>query len=112
MLSPRGCEDVAVVMTVPPPAAAALPLAAALLGAAAELAGAAAELAAAADELAGAAALLLLPLLHAAASIATPTAAPTPAASLADVDVRLITETRISLASRLAPPGQTRPAPQ
>jgi hypothetical protein len=78
-------DDVAVVMTVPPDAAE-LPLAA--------LAGAAAP-----DELAGAA-LLLLPLAHAAASSATPTAPPTPAASLAGPGILFMLEARIS---RLSP---------
>lgn len=94
-------DDEAVVMTVAlDPAAlplAALPLAA-LLGAdaAGELAGAEAE-------------LLLLPLLHAATSIPTPTAPVTLAASLAGADIRFITETRISLVSCLARPGCSGP---
>lgn len=78
-------DAVAVVMTVAPPAAAAL------LGAAA------------AAELAGAAGteLLLLPLEHAAASSATPTAPPTPAT--------FTMENRIVLVSRLAGPEPARP---
>jgi hypothetical protein len=63
-------DDEAVVMTVAPDP---LPLAAALLGAAEPPA-------------------LLLPLEHAATSTATPTALPTPAASRAGVDIRLIME--------------------
>jgi hypothetical protein len=98
-------DDEAVVMTVAPDPAALPPAAlppAALLGAAAagELAG---ELAGAED------AVLLLPLLHAATSTATPTAPVTPAASLAGADIRFITETRISLVSCLARPGSSGP---
>src|SRR5580692_11286816 len=83
-------DAVAVVMTVPPE-----PLAAAELPAAAPLA---------ADD-AGAAALLLPPLLQAAASSATPTAPPTPAASLAGTGMRLIVEFRMVFASRPARPA-------
>jgi hypothetical protein len=71
-------DDVAVVMTVDPDPP---PLAAALLAPAA-----AGELAA------GAALLLPPPLEHAATSKATPTAPPTPVASLAGADIRFTME--------------------
>jgi hypothetical protein len=80
-------DDDAVVMTVDPDA----PLAAALLAPAA-----AGELAA------GAALLLLLPLEHAATSKATPTAPPTPVASLAGADIRFTMEYLIVSFFRLA----------
>ena len=81
-------EDVAVRMT------AALPL----LPAAGELApDAAAELAGAAEE-------LLLPLEHAAARTATPTAPPAAAASLAPADIRFTLVFRITFVSRLTHP--------
>jgi hypothetical protein len=84
-------EDVAVVITV-------LLDAAVLLGAAA------------ADELAGAVvAVLLLPLLHAATSIATPTVPPTPAASLAEADIRLAIEVLIVLVSHPVRPVKAGP---
>jgi hypothetical protein len=67
-----------------------LPLAAALLGAAADVLPA------------GAAALLLLPLEQAATSTAAPTALPTPVASFAGVDIRLIKEFLIVFVSCLA----------
>jgi hypothetical protein len=71
-------DDEAVLMTVEPD-----PLAPPLAGALLDPAAAAGEL------LAGAAAeLLLLPLAHAATSSPTPTAPPTPAASLAGADIR------------------------
>jgi hypothetical protein len=85
-------DDVAVLMTVAPPDALAPP--ALLAGAAALLAGAA-----------GAAALLLLPLEHAATSIATPTAPPTPAASRAGADIRFTIEFLIVSVSCLVRPG-------
>jgi hypothetical protein len=91
-------DDDAVVMTVAPPDALAPP--ALLAGAAALLAGAA-----------GAAALLLLPLEHAATSIATPTAPPTPAASLAGADIRFTIESLIVSFSCLVRPGHASPAP-
>jgi hypothetical protein len=91
-------DDVAVVISVDPDPP---PLAAALLGAAA-----AGELAA------GAAALLLLPLAHAATSTATPTAPPTPAASLAGADIRFTMEYLTVFVSCLARSGRASPLPQ
>jgi hypothetical protein len=88
-------DDDAVVMTVLPDA----------LAPPALLAGAAAAL------LAGAAALLLLPLEHAATSIATPTAPPTPAASLAGADIRFTIEFLIVSGSCLVRPGHASSAP-
>ena len=61
-----------------------------------------------AAELAGAL-VLLLPLEHAAASTAIPTAPPTPAASLAGAGIRFTMENRISLVSRLARAGRAGP---
>jgi hypothetical protein len=91
-------DDDAVAMTVDPDP---LPLAAA----AGELAAAAGELAAGAAELlAGAAAELLLPLAHAATKSPTPTAPPTPAASLAGADIRFTMEFLIVFVSCLARP--------
>jgi hypothetical protein len=92
-------DDVAVLMTVAPPDALAPP---------ALLAGAAAALLAVA---AGAAALLLLPLEHAATSIATPTAPPTPAASLAGADIRFTIEFLIVSVSCLVRPGHASSTP-
>jgi hypothetical protein len=57
--------------------------------------------AAAAGELAAGAAALLLPLEHAATSRPTPTAPPTPAASLAGADIRFTMEYLIVFVSRL-----------
>jgi hypothetical protein len=88
-------DDEAVLMTVDPdPPPLALPAAAGEL-----LAGAGAELLAA-----GAAELLLLPLAHAATSSPTPTAPPTPAASLAGADIRFTMEFFIVFVSCLARP--------
>jgi hypothetical protein len=87
-------DDEAVVMTVAPDALAP-PLAGALLLGAAALAG---ELAGAT----GALLLLLLVLEHAAASSATPTAPPTPVASLAGGDIRFIMVFTIVFVSCLA----------
>jgi hypothetical protein len=85
-------DDEAVLMTVAPDALAP-PLAGALLGADAP-----------AGVLLDAAGVLLLPALeHAAASSATPTAPPTPVASLAGADIRLM-EFLIMSFSRLARP--------
>jgi hypothetical protein len=85
-------DDEAVLMTVAPDALAP-PLAGALLGADA-LAGALLD---------AAGVLLLLPALeHAAASRATPTAPPTPVASLAGADIRITLEFLIMSFSRLA----------
>jgi hypothetical protein len=70
------------------------PLAAALLGPDAP-----------AGELVAAGVLLLLPLEHAAVSIATPTAPPTPAASLAGPDIRFTMEFLIVFVSRLGRPA-------
>jgi hypothetical protein len=74
----------------------ALPLAALLAPLAAELAGAAAPV------------LLLVPLEHAAASTATPTAPPTPAASLAGDDIRFTMGNRIVVSCPVRP-GCARP---
>src|ERR1700733_12544447 len=91
-------DDEAVVMTVAPDALAP-PLAGALLGA---------------DAPAGvldAAGLLVLPALeHAAASSATPTAPPTPVASLAGADIRLM-DFLIVFVSCLARPSRASPTP-
>jgi hypothetical protein len=80
-------DDEAVLMTAAPDALAP-PLAGALLGA---------------DALLDAAGVLLLPpaLEHAAASRATPTAPPTPVASLAGADIRITLEFLIMSFSRL-----------
>lgn len=87
----------AVVMTIVPD-----PLAAALLGAALPGADDAAGALLAAALLLLLLLLLLLPLAHAAASTATPTAPPTPAASLTEAGIRLILESFIVFVSRLA----------
>jgi hypothetical protein len=87
-------DDEAVVMTVAPD-----PLAAALLGADAP----------AGEPLAAPGLLLLLPLEHAATSIAAPTAPPTPAASLAGAGIRFTMEFLIVFFSHLALPA--RPSP-
>jgi hypothetical protein len=90
-------DDVAVAMTVDPDP---LPLAALL------------EPAAAGELAAGAAELLLPPLAHAATSTATPTAPPTPAASLAGADIRFTLEyltVFVSCLARLAAPVPTPP---
>jgi hypothetical protein len=81
--------DEAVVITVEPD-----PLAALLA------AGVLAALLGAADP------VLLLPLAHAATSTATPTAPPTPAASLAGADIPFTVEFLIVFVSRLARPGR------
>jgi hypothetical protein len=89
-------DDEAVLMTVEPD-----PLAPPLAGAAGAL------LAGAAGLLAGAAAeLLLLPLAHAATSSPTPTAPPTPAASLAGAGIRFIMDFLIVVISCPARPGR------
>jgi hypothetical protein len=55
-----------------------------------------------------AAAVLLLPVLHAATSSATPKALPAPAASRARADIRFATKFRTALLSPLARPDSAR----
>ena len=92
-------DDEAVVIVLPPDPAAA--------GPAAPLAGAAAALPLPVPPLAGAL-LLLLPLLHAAATRAMAAAPPTPAASLAGIGIRLMVDFPV-IVFRL-PPGAVRRA--
>ena len=72
------------------------------------LAAAALEDDAPAGELLPAAPVLLLPVLHAATSSATPKALPAPAASRARVDIRFAMKSRTALVSPLARPDSAR----